>query len=55
MTGQNTFRGAVNRGRHDRLALLAVAGDILEHDDGIIDNNPTGQTQNREKWISFRL
>ena len=43
--------GALQRGLQRRLALLDVAGDVLDHHDGVVDHEAGGDGQRHQGQV----
>ncbi len=49
--GETDLPGALERGVQRRLALLQMAGDVLQHDDGIVDHETGGDGQCHQRQV----
>ena len=49
--GEADLLGALKRGLQRRVAFLEIAGDVLDHDDGIVDHEAGGDGQRHQRQI----
>ena len=49
--GEADLPGALERGVERRLALLQMAGDVLQHDDGVVDHETGGDGQRHQRQV----
>ncbi|MNM40301.1 hypothetical protein D3C81_511020 [compost metagenome] len=52
--GEADLPGALERSLHGRLALLDVPGDVLQHDDGVVDHETGGDGQGHQRQVVDR-
>ncbi|CUI60289.1 Uncharacterised protein [Achromobacter xylosoxidans] len=52
--GEADLPGALERGRHRAVALFAVAGDVLQHDDGVVDHEAGADGQRHQRQVVGR-
>ncbi|MGY4459699.1 hypothetical protein ACVWYI_003659 [Bradyrhizobium sp. LB13.1] len=53
--GEADFLGALEGGRHRRFAFLDVAGDVLEHHDGVVDDEADRDGERHQRQIVERI
>ncbi len=49
--GEADLRGALERGVERLLARLDIAGDVLQHDDGVVDHEAGGDGQGHQRQV----
>ena len=49
--GETDLLGALERGRHRRLAFLDIARDVLQHHDGVVHHKPGGDGQGHQRQV----
>ncbi len=52
---ETDFLGALEGGRHRLFAFLDIAGDVLQHHDGVVDHEAHGNGQRHQRQIVERI